>query len=292
MTSARSSAVNVARLSGTTSNDSGSVWGRFEGVTDIDSLGPESFRARVRHTPRRLSTIHFWYPGYWIWFIALRGGVTSIGVTGHGVAEDRELRTLEGFRSFLDRHAAVAGLLEEAKGVDVGSFTQIAYGTRRFFHPDRWALVGEAATAADPLYSPGSDFIALECDMLTDLICRDFAGERDDELSERFDLYERFMQFRHEAAMRLYRGLYGASGSYELACLKWDFDIGLYYNLWASSYLRDQHLDAEYLRAQLRLKPFVLQAIEKFAALFGVSRPSCANAATTSARTPAGSTTV
>ena len=51
----------------------GSVWARFEGVADIDQLGDDAFRARVRHTSRGLSTMHFLYAGYWIWVIPLRG---------------------------------------------------------------------------------------------------------------------------------------------------------------------------------------------------------------------------
>jgi flavin-dependent dehydrogenase len=246
----------------------GSAWARFEGVTDIDGLGSDAFRDRVRHTSRRLSTIHFWYPGYWIWFIPLRGGVTSVGVTGELVTRRRELRTPEGFRAFLDGHAAVAELLARAKRIDFGTLAQIAYTTRRFFHADRWALSGEAASAADPLYSPGSDFIALENDFITDLVTRDLGGERAEALAERCDLYDGFMKFRHEAAMRLYRGLYGCLGSYELACLKWDFDIAGYYNQWVSPYLCDQHLDAEHLALQLRLEPFVLRALEDFAQAF------------------------
>jgi flavin-dependent dehydrogenase len=246
----------------------GSVWGRFEAVADIDSLGSEAFRARVRHTSRRLSTIHFWYRGYWIWFIPLRGGLTSVGVTGRNVTERAALRTPEGFRAFLEEHAAIASLMRGAKLVDLGSFARIAYGTRRFFHPDRWGLTGEAATAADPLYSPGSDFIALENDYLTDLIARDAAGEGHDVLGERLELYDRFLHFRHEAAMRLYAGLYDTLGSFELACLKWDFDIGCYYNLWVGDYMTDRHLDADHLRSQLRLRPFILQALSNFADLF------------------------
>jgi len=250
------------------SHQVGSAWARFEGVADVDDLGGSDFRRRVRHTPRRLSTIHFWYPGYWIWLIPLRGGVTSVGVTGEVVTKSRELRTPEGFRAFLEQHAAVAELLAEAKHVDFGSLARIAYGTRRFFHPDRWGLSGEAATSADPLYSPGSDFIALENDFLTDLVARDLRGEAARELEERCALYDDFMGFRHEATMRLYRGLYGCLGSYELARIKWDFDIGSYYNLWASAYFCDQHLDADFLRLQLRLRPFVLRSLDGFAALF------------------------
>jgi flavin-dependent dehydrogenase len=246
----------------------GSVWGRFENVADIDAMGPEEFRARIRYTPRRLSTIHFMYRGYWIWFIPLRGGLTSVGVTGERVARDRELRTREGFQRFLLEHHAVATLLRDAKLVDLGHLARIAYGTRCFFHRDRWGLTGEAATSADPLYSPGSDFIALENDFLTDLIARDAAGEGAPALAQRIELYDEFMKFRHEATVLLYAGQYGTLGSFELTCAKWDFDLGFYYNLWATAYLRDRHLDAEYLGSQLRLRPFVLQALRNFAELF------------------------
>jgi flavin-dependent dehydrogenase len=246
----------------------GSVWGRFESVVDVDELGPESFRARVRHTSRRLSTIHFCYPGYWIWFIPLRGGVTSVGVTGARVARDRELRRPEGFRAFLEEHRAAASLLDGAKLLDVGSYARIAYGTRRFFHSDRWGLTGEAATSADPLYSPGSDFIALENDFLTDLITRDFGGEAASALAERCDLYDRFMRFRHESTMLLYAGLYDGLGSFELAGAKWDFDIASYYNLWVSAYMCDRHFDPDFLREQLRLRPFVLNVLRNFTSLF------------------------
>ena len=246
----------------------GSVWGRFEGVADIDTMGSEEFRKRVRHTARRLSTIHFWYPGHWIWFIPLKGGIVSVGVTGAVVARDRELRREEGFLSFLKKHRATAALLAEAKLVDIGCLARISYGTDRFFHPDRWGLTGEAATSADPLYSPGSDFIALENDFLTDLIVRDADGEEEALLGERLRLYDEFMKFRHESTMLLYAGLYDTLGSYELCCAKWDFDIGSYYNLWVDSYLRDRHLDPDYLRNQLRLRPLILQGLRNVAALF------------------------
>jgi flavin-dependent dehydrogenase len=247
----------------------GSVWGRFENVVDIDEYGSEAFRARVRHTSRRLSTIHFWYPGYWIWFIPLRGGMTSVGVTGEEMARNKELRTPEGFRDFLDRHRAVRDLLAGAKGVDVGSYTQIAYGTRQFFSAkDRWALTGEAATSADPLYSPGSDFIALENDYVTDLIVRDLVEGDAEAVAERALLYDDFMRFRYEATMLLYQDLYAAQGSFELCSVKWVFDIACYYNLWVDSYMGDKHLDPEYLRQQLRLEGFILQALRNFRDLF------------------------
>ena len=245
----------------------GSVWGRFEGVADIDQLGDESFHSRVRHTARGLSTLHFLYEGYWFWVIRLRGSLTSVGLVGHPT-RDRSLRTPEGFRAFAEQHAGLRELLCEAKAVDHGSMARIAYGTSTYLSPARWALVGEAASATDPLYSPGLDFVALESDFCTDAIARDVEGEAPDALAERIGLYDAFLDFRHQAVMRLYSGLYGCLGSYELMRLKWDFDIASYHNLWVAPYMTDRHLDPAFLRRQLRLRKVVLGAMENFAGLF------------------------
>jgi flavin-dependent dehydrogenase len=266
----------VARARGLRVKDVGhriaAVWGRFENVADIDDLGPESFRARVRHTSRGLSTVHFCYPGYWIWFIPIRNGVISVGVVGDPPRDDPGIRTAEGFRAFLDGHATVRELLRPSRHLDTQSYAQLAYGTTRYFHADRWGLTGEAAAFADPLYSPGADFIALENDFLTDLVARDLGGEGRETLAERTELYDRFMRFRFEAAMLLYREQYSLLGSQELMRLKWDFDLALYYNLWVSAYMQDLHLDARWLRRELRQEPFVLQAMRNFAGLFEKAR--------------------
>lgn len=250
------------------SHHMGSVWGRFENVLDVDDYGPAPWRARVRHTSRALSTMHFCYDGYWLWFIPLRNGLVSVGVTGDARMFDKGMRTEAGFRAFLDRHRAARALLADAKLVDIGSYAQIAYTTKRFFSGERWALVGEAAAAQDPLYSPGMDFIALANDFITDLVKRDAIGECPDEIADRADLYDRFMRFRHEATMRLYRDLYGCLGSYELMRMKWDLDVGSYYNLWVAAYMQDSYLDPSYLEGQLRWQPFLLNSLSNFSALF------------------------
>ena len=244
------------------------VWGRFEGVRDADGLGDEAFRERVRHTPRGLSTIHFCYADYWIWVIPLRQGVTSIGFVGNPPPAARGLNTEAGFRDFLVGHRALRELLADAKPLDVAHFRNLAYGTKQFLSRERWGLTGEAASFADPLYSPGADFIALENDFLADLIARDLGGEAGEDWGKRAELYDAFLRFRHEAAMRLYRGQYPGLGSYEWMRLKWDFDLGCYYNLWVSPYMRDQHLDARYLKRQVRQQRFVLQALANYGDFF------------------------
>ena len=212
--------------------------------------------------------MHFFYPGYWVWFIPLHDGVTSVGVTGSTGCDERKLRTPQGFRDFLDSHAAIRHLLADAKALDQGSYSQIAYSTARFFSPQRWGLTGEAATAADPLYSPGTDFISHENDFLTELIRRDLAGEPETQLATRCELFDQFMKFRQEATLELYRHQYELFGSYELGRLKWDFDIGCYFNLWVSAYMQNSHLDPRWLRRQLRMAPFILEALREFNASF------------------------
>lgn len=244
------------------------VWGRFRHVRDIDDLGSDSFRARVRYTSRGLSTIHFCYPGYWIWFIPLGRGVISVGIVGDKAQIDRTVRTQQGFLDFVNQHRAAASLMVGSEIIDVGSYAQLAFATTQFFSTDRWGTTGEAGAFTDPFYSPGSDFIALENDYLTDLIRRDCAGESDSERAERTALYDQFMLFRHEAVMRLYRHLYSTIGSYELFSLKWDLDIASYYHLWVTPYMLDQHLDADFLRNQLKQKTLVLRALDNFSILF------------------------
>lgn len=249
--------------------ESSAVWGRFRGVTDIDDHGPDAFRARVRHTSRMLSTNHFCYPGYWIWTIPLGNGITSIGFVQRSSDFRSETRSEEGFLAFLRSHRAMAELLERAELLDVMSFGQLAYGTSRFFDArDRWALVGEAAAFTDPLYSPGGDYIALENDWVTDLVRRDLGGEDGAALVERADVYDRYLALRYESTLRLYEGLYGTLGSFELFSSKWDFDLACYLNLWAEPYFLDAHLELPALRRELESASATLGVLRTFRHVF------------------------
>ena len=82
------------------------------------------------------------------------------------------------------------------------------------------------------------------------------------------DLYNRYMSFRFEATMSLYRGLYSLLGSYELFQVKWQFDFALYYHSWLSQYQQDLHLDRASVLEQLEAQTFTLNALENFANFF------------------------
>ena len=245
------------------------AWGRFRGVADWDSIGSDEFQKRVRYTSRMLSTNHFCYSGYWIWFIPLGRGITSIGVVGERhTLQNLRLVSQESFLSFLRSHRAISTFLDTAECIDIGSYRRLAYSTSQYFSGNRWGVTGEAAVFTDPFYSPGSDFIALENDFLTDLVIRDVQGASPEELRQTAELYDRYMGFRCESCMRLYFGLYSTLGSFELFKLKWQFDFSLYYHWWLSQYLQDLHLDEAFLRSQLEERNLVLNTLTNFAELF------------------------
>jgi flavin-dependent dehydrogenase len=244
------------------------AWGRFRDVVDIDCVGTRAWRDRVRGTSRFLSTNHFCYPGYWIWFIPIGEGLVSVGTVCERAHWREDLRRSEGLLAFLRQHRGPATLLERATSIDTMSRANVSYGTTRFFSRDRWACVGEAAAFTDPFYSPGSDFIALENDMVTDLVARDHGGAGVGDLDERIELYDAFMRLRLDANLALYRGLYPVLGSFELLSLKWMFDIHCYYNLWLHAYLLEQHLDLAWLREQVRLREPTLGMLDNFGRLF------------------------
>ena len=180
----------------------------------------------------------------------------------------QEITDPEGFAAFLDRHRAVRDLLAGAEQIDVMGYKQLAYATTRYFSPDGWYLTGESAAFSDPFYSPGSDFIALENDYITDLIRREVAGEAADEVRALATTYDQYMRYRFKSTMLIYKHLYPVLGSYELLCLKWSFDIASYYNMWGHYYITDQHLDLRTLRTELRRQVPILDGQEQFAALF------------------------
>jgi flavin-dependent dehydrogenase len=244
------------------------AWGRFTNITDMDDRPDREWHARVNFTARGLSTNHLCYPGYWIWFIPLNFGVTSVGIVmDKEVAKwDKSYHNAEGMIANIRAHRAADYLMEKAELIDHMAWATLPFRTRRFFGDHRWSVIGDAAAFVDPFYSPGSDFISLECELTADLIARDAAGES---LEERIDAYDKFMHFRFEVCMLLYEHQYKTFGSYELLRAKVYFDTACYYNLWFDSFAKDEHLDLKAVQGILRRSEPVVQTMRNFRDLFG-----------------------
>jgi flavin-dependent dehydrogenase len=125
------------------------------------------------------STNHLMGPGYWVWIIALPGERTSIGVvTFDAVHGFDRVRTLDRTLAFLREHEpALAERVAGAPMLDFRCIKAYSHGIERSWSADRWAIVGDAGAFVDPLYSPGTDFIAFGNSFTTELLRADTAGE-------------------------------------------------------------------------------------------------------------------
>jgi flavin-dependent dehydrogenase len=202
-------------------------WVWLRGVADLDTLGSHAWRARFRHTSRSLATCHFLRKNEWTWLIPGRDGITSLGRVGLQPGPLQE----------------IPELLGNAEVVGKGQVDRIAYGSRQIFGPG-WALLGDAAYATDPLYSPGLDYVADQADQIVELIRRD--GEE-----ETMQAFEAWQQQRYAMGILLVSGQYPVLGNYDLFRVRQVLDLGSYLNL-LSVWSERQHLDLQWLQHFLR----------------------------------------
>jgi len=163
------------------------AWFRIEGRVGPNELAPPDdmyFKTRPCAAERWRSTNHFMGPGYWAWLIPLSTGHTSVGLVIHeDTHEFKSINGLERMRAFLAEHEPyLARGLEGKEAKDFLCLRKYSHGVARSWSADRWALVGEAGAFADPLYSPGTDFIAFANQFTGEMIRADLAGE---DLAER-----------------------------------------------------------------------------------------------------------
>jgi len=156
-------------------------WFRIAGRFDISDMVPPSEAAWHRRAcagERWRSTNHFMGDGYWAWVIPLSTGHTSIGLVVHEDRHDfHEVSSLDAVMAFLGRHEPhLARALADAEVKDFLCLRHYNNMVARTWSEDRWAIVGEAGAFVDPLYSPGTDFIAFANSFTTELLRIDREG--------------------------------------------------------------------------------------------------------------------
>jgi flavin-dependent dehydrogenase len=161
-----------------------SAWFRLDGGLDIESWGRDhpDWMARVPVPGRRMySTNHLMGHGYWVWLIMLSSGPISIGICADAAIHPfEEISTLDAALEWLRRHEPQLAAAVEPRRDQIIDFLKVkdfSYDCARVFSRDRWCLTGEAGRFADPLRSPGSDFIAYSNVFITDLVVGDLRGE-------------------------------------------------------------------------------------------------------------------
>jgi flavin-dependent dehydrogenase len=206
-------------------------WWRFRSRIKIDDWCDDAtWKARVPSGLRWHSTVHLMGVGYWFWLIPLGSGSHSFGIVAdadlHPFSRiNRFERALDWLREFEPQAAEIM----EAHASELEDFLALqhfAHGCSRVYSADRWALTGEAGVFTDPFYSPGSDFIAMGNDYVTDLIRRDVCGE---DIRARAETYNATYLRFFDAFIRLYDGQYPIMGNAQVMTAKVAWDNACYW---------------------------------------------------------------
>ncbi len=238
-----------------TGHNANAAWFRIEDVIAVEEWHDDpEWQAQVPNAPRSLSTTHLMGEGYWVWLIRLAGGSTSVGI----VADARfhpvdEINTFERALAWLRRFEPQCARAVEARQDKLQDFLTIkgfAHHATRVYSQHRWCLAGDAGPFTDPLFSPGSDFIAFGNGYITDLICRDFAGEN---LTRRTELYNRAYLSTYESFLSLYENQYPIMGNAQVMAAKIVWDFAAYWSNIALLFFRGKLVDFEFLTSSLPL---------------------------------------
>jgi flavin-dependent dehydrogenase len=208
------------------------VWCRWVGVKHLDDLaarGPLAF-SRGNVGSRRLATNHYLGFGYWVWFIPLGNGETSIGIVFDTrlVQLDRGSRLAEDYQAFLRAIPMAAELLEGAtmRSEDLRTFSNLAYVTRQYMG-EGWALLGDAAAFLDPYYSPGLDHASFTVEATTEIVKAQTAGE---DVSARIAEHnETFLRSYHRFFQSIYKDKYFYMGEQDLLSASFLIETAQYY---------------------------------------------------------------
>lgn len=243
-----------------------------DGLLDIERLSalPDderrkaASRAHVGHLPLWLATNHFMGEGYWFWVIPLRG-ITSLGlVFDNRLISPDDVDTPEKLIPWIcERYPLFARDLSGRKVLHQGSMRNISYGFDSAIDPTGWALSGEAAHFTDPLYSPGSDFIALHNTLIVDAILTDDKAE----LKDKCWRYDLLMHSLYESLLPTFSESYAALGDQETFVLKYTWELSVYFAFFVFPFINDLAFSRLFLLSYLakfgKLGP-VNQSLHKF----------------------------
>jgi flavin-dependent dehydrogenase len=227
-----------------------SAWFRLAGGLDLEQWSDDpDWLARMQERGLRgFSTNHLMGQGYWVWLIPLASGPISIGV----VADPRfhpweRLSSFDALVDWLKEYEPQLGEAVDARRDDVEDFLKaedFSYGCKQVFSADRWCLTGEAGAFLDPLYSPGSDFIAMSNTFITDAVARELDGE---DVGERVAAYEEQYFRLFEITLSDYLNQYHLFGDAQVTCVKLHWDYTYYWSYPALWFYHDKLTDLEFL---------------------------------------------
>jgi flavin-dependent dehydrogenase len=239
----------------------GAVWFRIDSLIDINewSNDPE-WLSRVPSQSRWLSTNHLMGEGYWVWLIPLASGSISIGIVADPKYHPFEtINRFDRALEWLHRHEPQCAALVEAKQDKLQDFKvlkKFSYGCQQVFSADRWCLTGDAGVFLDPLYSVGSDFIAISNTIISQLINQDLEGGSIEAMAQDFNkLYLGI----YESYLNTFEGQYGIFGNSQVMTAKIVWDATVYWSFVAFLICHNRICDLPFMGS---IRPLIERFLE------------------------------
>ncbi len=231
-------------------NSSAFFW--VDGLVNVEKLTDTPHLERIRHPSRKaighapvwLGTNHLMGEGFWFWIIPIKY-LTSFGLVFTKDRVDTEqVNSKEKLLAWLfERFPLLRRELEGREIIDFTFMRNYSYDCERTIHPDRWAMSGEAGRFSDPLYSPGSDLIALH----NSLICDAILTESQDELAAKLALYEPMMKTLFHSFLPSYTESYPPLGDQECLSLKYTWELSVYFGFLVFPFINGLFTDTSFL---------------------------------------------
>jgi flavin-dependent dehydrogenase len=234
------------------------IWFRIDKKIIIDQWSVDAdWRNRLKEPGKRwLSTNHLMGPGYWVWIIPLGSGATSIGIVLDDQAfEASNIHSYSDALRWLALHqSACVQAIGDAQALDFKIIRGYSFSCKKMFSDEGWALTGEAGVFADPFYSPGSDFIAMNNTFIDHLVRRDKCGK--DICLENAIFHSLYNSF-FDSTLSLYANEYGGFGDRKMMAIKLLWDYGYYWGVLTLLFFRNAIVDVNVMR---ELNPMLLRA--------------------------------
>jgi len=249
---------STLNLSQPSAHKGNAVFFRINKTIMLDKWSDDAaWQTRIKEQGKRwLSTNHLMGPGYWVWVIPLASGATSIGIVfDDQVLAESNLVSFEHCMAWLaDEQPKCAQEIGDATPLDFHRIENYAYDCKQFLSVDRWAVIGEAGAFVDPFYSPGSDFIAINNTLVSQLITQDVNGE---DVRLNTLVYEAFYRSFVQHTQSLYVGQYGGFGDRQMMGVKLIWDYSYYWGVLAVMFIKQAITDVSTLRS---INPLLFRA--------------------------------
>jgi len=235
----------------------GASWFWVDGTLNIEKLTRTEYsasllnpsRAALGHLPFWLSTSSFMGEGFWLWVIPLKGR-TSIGVVfDQASIPPAELSSASKMKAWLSRTFPLfKAALSDVQVIDFSTLRQYSHDCAQTIHRDRWAVTGEAGRFTDPLYSPGSDAIAIHNSLIVDAVfTRDPVA-----LDSKVRLFESMFKVVYRSFLPSFSRSYAALGDHETFFMKYTWELSVYFTFYVFPFINGLFTEKTFLAPYFR----------------------------------------